>query len=158
MTPRLPLRLRAVLHMVPEQARAVADIGAGHGALSAHLVARCAHVVAVEVRPGPYDELRANLDAWRLTTRVEVRHGDGLSVLRRGEVDTAVIAGVGAHTALRIAAPAPRAGIRWLVLQCMQHAALVEPWVRSRGWQVLQRYDVRERRHCYPTWLVEVGG
>ncbi|HZU77600.1 MAG TPA: SAM-dependent methyltransferase, partial [Dehalococcoidia bacterium] len=45
--PRLPARLRAVRELLPAGARRVADVGAGHGALSAHVAARGCRVIAV---------------------------------------------------------------------------------------------------------------
>ena len=155
--PRLSARLRAVAALVPAEAARVADVGAGHGALSLHLARRGSAVIAVESQTGPLDELKANLQMWHATSQVEVRHGDGLSVLRPGEVDTVVVAGVGGHTALRIAAPAREMAVRWLVLQCMQRGEVVEPWLASQGWAVLERKDVRDGRRAYPAWLVEVA-
>jgi len=155
--PRLPARLRAVAALVPTAARRVADVGAGHGALSVHLSCRGAAVIAVESQTGPLAELRANLRSWDAASHVEVRHGDGLTALQPGEVDAVVVAGVGGGTALRIVAPSAAMQVRWLVLQCMQRGELVEPWLTSRRWTVLERRDVRDGRRTYPAWLVEVA-
>ncbi len=57
-------------------------------------------IIATELSAGPLRELRANLAAWRLSERVEVRCGPGLAPLAPAEVDVAVIAGVGATTML----------------------------------------------------------
>lgn len=154
--PRLPLRLRAVLDLLPPST-AVADIGAGHGALAAHLVARgVPRVIATEAGPGPFAELSGNLA--RFGVAVEARLGEGMEPLAAGEVEGAVVAGMGARTLLRIAAGATERRLSWLVLQCVQDAELVEPWLQERGWRVLRRLDVVERGRRYPTWLVEVGG
>jgi tRNA (adenine22-N1)-methyltransferase len=144
--------------MVPGDARAVADVGAGHGALAAHLALRgIDRVIATEVGDGPLRELRGNLAAWRVNDRVEVRRGDGLEPLRDGEVEIAVIAGLGAVTALGIAAGAPRRGVRQLVLQCMQRGHLVEPWLRTRGWPVRASATCVQRGRSYTVRLVEVS-
>lgn len=157
MSPRLPLRLRELHALIPAEARSVADIGAGHGALSAWLARSPRRVIATEVKAGPYEELRRNLALWGLAGRVEVRHGSGLSPLGVGEVDTAVVAGMGAHTVLRIAGAAHSQRVATLVLQCMQHHDLVEPWISERGFTLLRRVDVIERARVYPTWLVGVA-
>lgn len=154
--PRLTRRLRAALELVPDEAAAVADVGAGHGALSAHLAATRS-VVATEAQAGPFTELCRNLRAWAATDRVDAREGSGLAPLRAGEVDAVVVAGVSARTALCICEAADEKRVRWLVLQCVQHPEQVEPWLAQRGWPVLRRVDVLQRGRSYATWLVEVS-
>jgi tRNA (adenine22-N1)-methyltransferase len=150
-------RLRSVEALVPGCARAVADVGAGHGALCAGLAARTGvRIIATELTAGPLRELRANLAAWGLTDRVEVRCGPGLAPLARAEVDAAVIAGVGAATMLAIAGDAGARGVRWLVLQCMQRDHLVPPWLEHRGWPVRAVGDSVHRGRAYTARLVEV--
>lgn len=157
MTPRLPARLRGLLSLIPDEAGCVADIGAGHGALSARLAQSGRRVIATEAKPGPYDELCRNLARWRVADRVDVRRGPGLSPLGPGEVDAAVVAGMGGHTVLAIAGGARSQGVGTLVLQCMQRHHLVEPWVEERGWAVLGRLDAHDGGRVYPTWLVQVA-
>ena len=158
MRPALPARLRSVASLLPAGAAAVADVGAGHGALSASLAWRgFAPVIATELSPGPLGELSANLRAWGVSGEVEVRCGRGLAPLHRGEVDVAVIAGLGANTVLDIAADAPVHGVRWLILQCMQRDQLVVPWLAQRRWSVLATDVCTQRRRTYTARLVEVG-
>ncbi len=154
----LPARLRGVGALVPAGSAAVADIGAGHGALSAALALRgSARVIATELSAGPLRELRSNLSAWQLGERVEVRCGPGLTPLAAGEVEVVVIAGVGANTMLRIADEAPSRGVRWLVLQCMQRDQLVLPWLADRGWRVIAASSCTQRHREYTAQLVEVA-
>ena len=157
MSVAIPARLRSAAALVPADARTVADVGAGHGALAAHLALRgTPRVIATERSEGPLAELRRNLTAWRLADRVDVRCGDGLAPLLDGEADVVVIAGVGAVTALSIAAGAPRRGVRRLVLQCMQRDHLVEPWLLAQGWVTLASDTCVQRGRAYTARLVEV--
>jgi len=155
--PRLPARLRGLLRLLPDAARRVADVGAGHGALSVHLARRADLVIATELPPGAWLELSANLARWDASPPVEVRRGDGLEPIARGEVDAVVVAGMGAPRTLAIAAAATDKRARWLILQCMQRSQLVEPWVAARGWSLCHRVDIADRSRVYPTWLVEVA-
>ena len=153
--PRLSPRLRGLLELVPRQAHRVADVGAGHGALSTWL-ARLGHrVIATEASPGPFAELCANLERWQ--AGVEARQGAGLEPLATGEVDAAVVAGMGARTMLAIADQAPGRGVRFLVLQCMQRRELVAPWITDRGFTLLQFSDVHDHGRLYPAWLLDVA-
>jgi tRNA (adenine22-N1)-methyltransferase len=157
---RVPIgpRLRSAGSLVPTTCEVVADVGAGHGALAALLAMRGgARVIATELSGGPLDELRRNLHSWGMAGQVEVRCGPGLSTLLPGEVDVVVVAGVGATTALRIAADAPSRGVRWLVMQCMQRDELVEPWLSQRGWSIRGVDSCVQRGRDYTARLVEVG-
>jgi tRNA (adenine22-N1)-methyltransferase len=154
----LPRRLRTVLELLPAEAARVADVGAGHGALSAHLSDGGRVVIATESQDGPFQEMCRNLDGWEARTSVEARRGAGLQPLKPGEVDAVVIAGVSAHTALSICQEAREKRVRWVVLQCVQGVSQVEPWLAAHGWPVLSRIDAVDRRRTYPTWLVGVPG
>ncbi|MFN2582602.1 MAG: tRNA (adenine(22)-N(1))-methyltransferase TrmK [Candidatus Dormibacteria bacterium] len=155
--PPLPARLRVLPALVPTCARRLVDIGAGHGALSVHLRARADVVIATDVADGPPDELHRNMDRWGADAIIDVRRGAGFTPIDDGEVDAAVIAGMGAERALSIASDAPAKRVRWLLLQCMQRPHLVEPWVAARRWTVHDRVEITQRRHTYQTWLVEVA-
>jgi tRNA A22 N-methylase len=157
-TPRLNRRLRALLDLLPD-ATAVADVGAGHGALAVHLAHRGAkRVIATEASGGPYRELCHNLDWWGADERVEARFGPNLDPIEPGEVEGVVAAGMGARNLLSICNGAADRAVRWVALQCIQDAELVEPWLREHGWRVVARKEMVDRGHIYPTWLAEVAG
>src|SRR5207302_9776571 len=100
--PRLPRRLRELLDLLPA-ASAVADVGAGHGALAVHLArAGVATVIATEAGRGPYEELCRNLVAWGADGCVEARFGTNLDPVVAGEVEGVVAAGMGARNLLSI--------------------------------------------------------
>jgi tRNA A22 N-methylase len=154
--PRLPRRLRTLLVLLPP-ARAVADVGAGHGALAVHLAhAGVARVIATEAGRGPFDELCRNLTLWGAGASVEARFGADLDPIAPGEVEGVVAAGMGARNLLSICAGAAARGVRWVGLQCIQDPELVEPWLREQGWAVLASCVPVERGHSYPTWLARV--
>jgi tRNA A22 N-methylase len=156
-TPRLNARLRALLELIPA-AQAVADVGAGHGALAVHLAHRGAQrVIATEAAGGPYDELCHNLDWWNARARVEARFGANLDPIVPGEVEGVVAAGMGARNLLSICAGAAERAVRWVALQGIQDAELVEPWLQEHGWRVVAKREMVDRGHIYPTWLAEVA-
>lgn len=148
---RLSARLRRVFELVPDTG-AVADIGSGHGALAAALAARGQRVLATERTPRTEAGLRRDLT--RLGIPVATRRGEGLAALREGEVETAVIAGIGGRSLLRIL-ESSRWLPRWLVLQPMQDADLVEDWILARQWPAITT-DAVERGRRYRAWRVEV--
>ncbi|MDP9325000.1 MAG: class I SAM-dependent methyltransferase [Candidatus Dormibacteraeota bacterium] len=151
---QLPARLEGVLRLVPTTG-AAADIGSGHGALAAALAARGQRVVATERTPRTAAGLTADL-ARRLDGLAGpvVRMGEGLAPLAEGEVATAVIAGMGARSIVRILDSAPWLP-PWLVLQPIQEPGLVAAWIESKGWRYTAT-ETRQGRRAYRAWRVEV--
>jgi tRNA (adenine22-N1)-methyltransferase len=149
-TGRLPLRLRAVADAVPSGAGSVADVGAGDGQLARHLAARGLRVVATERRPASYSRLRAALP------ELDCRMGDGLEVLRPGEVEGVVVAGMGGHSIARIldASPAVTRSFDWLVLQPQQHAEQLVAWLEPAGFRVRARDAAAQGGRSYTVLLV----
>ncbi len=122
------------------------DAGTDHGLLAIALarLGRASHVVASDVHEEPLANCRRNLAAADQLTqaRVDVRLGDGLSVLRPGEVDTLVVAGMGGAKALDIVLGGPAGpsseemGIRRAVLQPTSDVEDVRVALARHGWAI----------------------
>ncbi|HXM56185.1 MAG TPA: tRNA (adenine(22)-N(1))-methyltransferase TrmK [Candidatus Dormibacteraeota bacterium] len=147
---RLPARLRAVAEAVPAGAVSVADVGAGDGQLARHLADRGLRVVATERRPASFARLRAALPD------LDCRVGEGLAVLRPGEVEGAVVAGLGGHGIIRVLASAPDVArsLEWLVLQPQQHPDRLVAWLQGAGYRVRARTDAVQGGRSYTVLLV----
>lgn len=126
----------------------VADIGCGDGHLAEVLRERGHRVVPVERRPGPAARARERLGDCRL--------GDGLEPLVPGEVQVAVVAGMGGHTIRGILerSPALVAALDRLVLQPQQHADQLAAWTESAGYRVLARREAVDRGRRYTVLVV----
>jgi tRNA (adenine22-N1)-methyltransferase len=93
---KLSDRLEKICAMISPGER-VADIGADHALLPIALFERniTRALILSDIRPGPLEKARAGL-ARRLPGEIfDIRLGGGLAPLKEGEVDTAVIAGMG---------------------------------------------------------------
>ncbi len=75
----------------------IADIGTDHAYIPIHLIQHhlAEKVIASDVRKGPCDIARANVEKNGMSDKIEIRLGSGLSVLEEGETDTIIIAGMG---------------------------------------------------------------
>jgi tRNA (adenine22-N1)-methyltransferase len=135
---------------VPAGARSVADIGAGDGQLAGHLAARGLRVIATERRPASFARLRAAVP------QLDCRLGEGLEVLRPGEVEGVVVAGMGGHAIVRMlqAAPGVARSLGWLVLQPQQHPQALIAWLGAAGYVVRTRTAAVQGRHSYTVLLV----
>ncbi len=141
----LSQRMKAVYELVPEGG--VADIGTDHGYLAAALARDGLHspVVATDAAGEPLDRARSFARKEGLLDRIDFRLGDGLSVLRKGEVRTAVIAGLGGESICRIIE-----GCSWaaegllLVLQPMSRPDILRRTLFKRGYAINSERFVRQ--------------
>ena len=106
--PKLDERLQAAADLV-KGCDTAADIGCDHGKLSAYLACnnRVRRVIAADLRPAPLARARKTCEDAGCVDRVEVRLGDGLSVLAPGEAQAVVIGGVSAQTTIDMLTAAP---------------------------------------------------
>jgi tRNA (adenine22-N1)-methyltransferase len=140
-----------VAQLVPA-GRSVADIGTGDGKLAAWLFAAGHRVIATENKPGP------RIEALRLLEPlgIECRLGDGLQPILRGEVEVAVIAGMGGRAIGRILAASPEVAtsLRSLILQPVQHGEELLAALRDEGYRLTAGAEVEQRSRRYSAFVM----
>lgn len=153
-------RLRAIADLVPPDCRCLADIGTDHGYVPAALLlaGRVGRAVAADVGALPLDHARRTAARCGVEDRMDLRLGDGLSVLSPGEADVIVIAGMGGDTIADILAAAPwsRDG-PLLLLQPMSRACELRRWLPEQGYAVRAETLVQDKGVLYPI-LSAAGG
>ena len=93
----LSKRLLQLVHCIPPDSR-VADIGTDHGTIPIFLVHNqvAKHVIAGDIGERPLAGARKNIETkLGLKHGIDLRCGNGLTVLEKGEVDAVIIAGMG---------------------------------------------------------------
>ena len=100
---QLSIRMQAVADMVTPGGR-IADIGTDHGYVPIYLVEqnKADHAIAMDVRKGPLARAGENIVRFGCSDRIETRLSDGLAMLKPGEADTVIIAGMGGLLTIRI--------------------------------------------------------
>ena len=100
---KLSKRLSAVAKMVPVNTTLV-DVGTDHAYLPVYLCEQgiCPHVVASDVAPGPLSSASAHTAQAGLADRIDCRLADGLSAVSIGEMDGAVLCGMGGKLMMRL--------------------------------------------------------
>jgi tRNA (adenine22-N1)-methyltransferase len=121
-----------------------ADIGSDHGALLRRLLisGRIRRGIAIENKQQPYHNSRralSHLDA-------EVRFGNGLAVLARGEVESLSVCGMGAESIVKILRAFPDRLPNRLVLQPNRQPELI------RRWALHERYHLDDEQIVYGHW------
>lgn len=156
----LGARLKAAADFV-KPGGSVADIGTDHAYLPIYLVERgiVEKAFACDVSDGPCEAARRSIAAAGLGRQIAVRCGDGLATLAPGEVQTAILAGMGGITMLEILRrqPAVVASLRALVLQPMNAAAQLRIWLNGHGWRIALETLVLEEGRLYEVLRAEPG-
>lgn len=98
-------RLKLIADLV--KGKTVADIGTDHAFIPIELMTggRCERVIASDVNKGPAQIARNNIKATGVD--VEVRVGNGLSILKPAEAEDIIIAGMGGKLICEILAAEP---------------------------------------------------
>lgn len=75
----------------------IADIGTDHAYIPIKLMEEgiAERVIASDIKKGPVEIAKQNIEKYNMNTKIEVRLGEGLSVLNKNEADTIIIAGMG---------------------------------------------------------------
>ncbi|AQS60607.1 tRNA (adenine(22)-N(1))-methyltransferase [Desulforamulus ferrireducens] len=139
----------------------IADIGTDHGYLPVYLVLQgiSPRAVAADINAGPLAAARNNVIQYQVADRVDLRLGNGLQVLKPGEVDTIIIAGMGGGTIRDIlqAAPLVAGQARRLILQPMADEDDLRQFLVTQGWRLLDEELLLEDNRLYLIIVAERG-
>lgn len=145
-------RLLAITEMIIK-GEVTADIGADHGALCRRLVENnmVPRVIASEMGDGPYQRLQACLKDSPCRGRIEVRQGDGLTVLEPGEAVNVVVAGLGGEVMAEILARDWQKAetFQRFVFQPMTRPGALRKELCQRGWPIVEERLIEENSHLY---------
>lgn len=148
----LSIRLSAIESQIRRGSR-VADIGTDHAYLPIHIIQSglCEEVIACDIRQGPLNTAEKNVKAAGVSG-ISLRLGDGLSPVSAGEIDTAIIAGMGGEIISKIIENSPfvkSEGIR-LILQPMTSAEDLRDYLSATGFDILNEFAVEDAGRIYP--------
>lgn len=132
----------------------VADIGTDHAHLPVWLIRNgiCETAIAADIGEGPAAAARRTVADAGLDDRIEVRVGDGLTVVAPEEATEIVIAGMGGETIVDILSAAPwlRDGAdRRLILQPMTKTVELRSWLYENGFSIEEEHLIIDGRHLY---------
>lgn len=133
----------------------VADIGCDHGKLALQIIhsGKAQKVIATDISAPSLNKARELFHAHSLDACAEFRRGDGLSVINPGEIQAAIIAGMGGHLIAQMLEK-PFDDECVFVLQPMQHSTALRSSLRESGYRILDELTAKEDRRVYETMLV----
>jgi tRNA (adenine22-N1)-methyltransferase len=146
-------RLHTIADLTPEGAR-VADIGTDHARLLPLLVTRRRAPLAIGIdRALPLAFARRTLCRTDPAVRahIDLREGDGLAPLAPREVDTIVIAGMGARSIIAIlgAHPDRAREATTIILQPATETGRLRTWLASHDFAITQERVATERSRTH---------
>ena len=132
----------------------VADIGCDHAYLPIWLVREeiSPHVIACDINAGPIERARENIEDVELTDRIEVRQGDGLSVIAPGEAGSVVMAGMGGKLMVKILDEGSDVleKVSEIIMDPQSDVAFVRHFLQDNGYRIISENMVNEDDKFYP--------
>lgn len=150
-------RLQKIATFIPEGST-FADIGSDHAYLPCYVCMKdpLAHGIAGEVSRGPFSNAKETVQHYQLKDRVDVRLGDGLSVIDE-QLDTVIIAGMGGSLIAQIIedGKAKLRHINRFILQPNTNAAVVRKTLLKHQFALVQEEIIEENHHIYEVLVAE---
>ena len=150
-------RLQAVADLVGSGSR-LADIGTDHAYVPIWLAAcgRIERAVAADVNRGPLLRALEHIRANGMEDKIEIRLSDGFQALEPGEVNSAVLAGMGGGLMIRILKEGARVAERLeeCILQPQSEIEKVRAFLLEEGFLFLEEDMVQDDGKYYPMMKV----
>ena len=156
----LSLRLKTIAAIVPVGARAC-DIGTDHGYLSIYLrqqyIAKT--VIACDLNRKPLDTAKKNIEKLN-ADNITLRLCDGLQGIKRDEIDTVIIAGMGGNVISDILSHCPfnLDDEITFILQPTTSAEVLREFLCKNGFEIISETPVFENGKLYSVMLVRYSG
>lgn len=153
----LSKRLEQVATMIPP-CQTVADVGTDHGFLAVALIEKeiAGRVIAIDVNRGPLESAKRFVKERRLEDHITCRLGDGLAVTTAGEIDCAVICGMGGELMQHIISVGPEL-LQTYVVQPQSHREELKKFFVAQGYGITDEQCLQEGKQYYDIWVVERG-
>ena len=145
-------RLLKITSFVNQNAK-VADIGTDHAKIPIYLTQKniISYAIASDKNDNPLQFAKENIRRFGVEKNIDIRLGDGLKSLKKGEVDTIIIAGMGGGLITKILSDAPNIlkEISHLILQPMSEGNILRSWLMDNKFLIEDEVLVKEDDKIY---------
>lgn len=153
----LSIRLQAVADLVTAGLK-FADIGTDHAYIPIYLVKNGDNpgAVAADINEGPLERARRNVEENGLGEKILLRISDGFSAFAPGEVESAVLAGMGGALMIRILKEGEAVvnSLRECILQPQSEIEKVRTFLLKEGFLFIEENMVLDDGKFYPMMKV----
>lgn len=153
-------RLKAIADEVDKD-DVVVDIGTDHGYVPMYLVKEniSSKVIMADISKGSLNKARRNAREYMPETKFDFRLGNGLKVVRKGEVDTIIIAGMGGNLITDILGRdmGKAKAAKKLILQPRTSQGRLRAWLIRKGFKITNEQLVKEGKFICEIITASVG-
>ena len=157
---KLSKRLEVVASFVNDNSKVI-DIGCDHGLLSIYLVNKYKNVkvIASDINENALSSAITNIKKEKLENRIETRLGSGLDVVKADEIDTIVIAGMGANTIVGILkySTSKLSNVNDIIIQSNTDLYFLRKNITSLGYYIEDEILVEDKNIIYTVILFNNG-
>lgn len=158
---KLTNRLLKIASLVSKNKR-LADIGTDHGYIPVYLLneGRIDFAILADINKGPLENARSEVKRNKLEDKVDLRLGSGIEVLKKGEVDEVIIAGMGGILIgeLLEANKEVSHSVDKLILQPMQAQEELRQYLLNNGYEILDECLEKEDFRLYEIIVAKYTG
>ena len=92
-------RLKAISEYIDEEDKLI-DVGCDHALTDIYLCNEYPNlkIIASDIHEGALKNATNNIEKYKMDNRIDLRLGDGLTIINADEIDTVLISGMGYHT------------------------------------------------------------
>lgn len=157
---KLSSRLQCIADRIDKNTY-IADIGTDHAYIPIYLIRRgiCSRVIGTDVRTGPLNRAERNVRLYGLQDRIELRKGYGLSPVAYGEIDCAVMAGMGGFLLCDILEKEKEKAqkIEKFIIQPVQAPEAIREYLYINDYRIYDEVLVKEKGKIYQIMTVGHG-
>lgn len=139
----------------------VADIGTDHAYIPIKLIENniVEKVIASDIKKGPVEIAEQNIKKFGLENKIEVRLGGGLSILKKNEADTIIVAGMGGEMIEKILCENEEIAksASFLILQPMNSQYELRKFLINNSYKIADEDIAVEGFKVYNILIVEKG-
>ncbi len=144
-------RLKELSTFVDEDDKLI-DIGCDHALLDIYLCDEYKNlkVIASDVHEGALKSAKNNIEKFKMNERIDLRLGDGLSIVNAEEIDTILIAGMGFNTIKRILSNDTKmTNVKKIVIQSNTDVVKLRKFVIKLGYKITRELLVKDNDIIY---------
>lgn len=156
----LSVRLQVIFDSVPNGAR-VADIGTDHAYLpiALSIADKCEKIIACDIKEKPLAKARENINKFHIKN-IDTRLGNGLNPVKKSEVNTVIIAGMGGEVISEIIDSCPWAKDQSItfLLQPMTSAEQLRLYLFNNCFDITKETALIDQGKIYTVMSVKYTG
>lgn len=148
---RLSKRLKAIAEFADDKLKII-DIGCDHALLDVYIYEnfKNVNIIASDIHEGALKQAEKNIKKHNLEDKIQLRLGDGLDVIEKGEVDTIIISGMGFYTIEDILTnPEKLEGINTIIIQSNTDIIKLRKFVIKLGFKIEKESLVKDKDIIY---------